>query len=50
MEIKQVQKDEKKSKTITVRTFPTYSKWMKENSVSPTKVFNETLKELMQRK
>ena len=49
MEIKKVKKEERKSKTVTVRTFPSYCKWMSENKVSPTKVFNEAVKELMQK-
>lgn len=50
MEIKDIQKEERKSKTITVRTFPSFSKWMKSNKISPTKAFNESIKELMNRK
>lgn len=50
MNIKNVKKEEQKKVTITLRTFPSYSKWMKENEVSPTKIFNESVKELMNRK
>ena len=52
MEIQDVQRKKKaeiRSRTITVRTFPSYSKWMKENNVSPSKLFNEALKGLMQK-
>lgn len=48
MEIKQIQKNENKSKIISVRTFPSYSKWMSKNKISPTKLFNESIDELMQ--
>lgn len=47
MNLKNVKKEERKLKTITVRTFPSYSKWMADNKVSPTKVFNEAIKDLM---
>jgi len=47
MNIEKLKKEERKSKTITLRTFPSYSKWMRKNNISPTKVFNETIKELM---
>ncbi len=51
MELKEVQKTRKEQKTITisVRTYPSYSKWMKEHSVSPTLVFNKTIEELMKK-
>ncbi len=47
MEIKNIKKDDKKNVTVTIRTFGSYSKWMKKNNISPTKVFNEAVKELM---
>ena len=50
MEIKNVKKEERKKVTITLRTYPSYSKWMKENEVSPSKVFNEAVKELIAKK
>ena len=50
MEIKNIQKIETKKVVITIRTYPEYSKWMKEHNVSPSKLFNETLKELMEKK
>lgn len=48
MKIKQIQKNENKSKIISVRTFPSYSKWMNKNKISPTKLFNISIDELMQ--
>ncbi len=50
MEIKNIQRIERKSVSIGIRTFPKYSKWMKENKVSPTALFNEAVKELMKEK
>ena len=52
MELQDVQKDtkERKTKIISVRTFPTYSKWLAENKVSPTKLFNLAVEELMKKK
>ena len=49
MEIDKVKKteNEKRTKTISIRTFPSFCKWMKDNDVSPSKVFNEAIKELM---
>jgi hypothetical protein len=47
MEIKEVQRIETKSIPISIRTYPSYSKWMKENNVSPNAVFDKALKELM---
>lgn len=49
MELKEVQKtvkNEKRTRSITVRTFPSISKWMKDNNVSPSKVFNKAILEL----
>ena len=47
MEIKDIQKKELREKVITIRTYPSYSSWMKENSVSPSILFNKALEELM---
>ena len=49
MEIKNIQKKETKSVTISVRTYKDYSKWMDENKVSPTALFNEAIEELMKK-
>ena len=49
MDIQNVQKNYKedlKSKVISIRTTKGVSEWMKENKISPTKVFNEAIKEL----
>ena len=47
MELKQIQKNENRSKIISVRTFPSYSKWMTKNNISPSKIFNLSIEELM---
>lgn len=41
---------ERKSVPVSVRTYPKYSKWMKENEVSPTTLFNKAIEELMKEK
>ncbi len=46
MEIENIQKQERKSIPIGIRTFPSYSKWMKENKISPTALFNKAVEEL----
>lgn len=50
MEKENVQKIESKSVTISIRTYPKYAKWMKDNNVSPNAVFNEAMKELVDKK
>jgi len=49
MKIKDVKKNskERKSIPISIRTYPRYSKWMKENDVSPNAVFNKAVEELI---
>jgi len=46
MELNKVQKKELRSKVITIRTYPSYSIWMKENKVSPSMLFNKALEEM----
>lgn len=48
MKKQDVQKKERKSITISIRTYPAYSKWMKENKVSPNAVFNKAVEELIE--
>ena len=50
MKIQNIQRIERKNVSIGVRTFTSYSKWMKANKVSPTALFNEAVKELMKEK
>jgi len=46
MEIKNIKKKETRSVKITIRTYPKSSKWMKDNEISPSALFNEAVKEL----
>ena len=48
MKKQDVQKKERKSVSISIRTYPKYSKWMKDNEVSPSKLFNKAVEELME--
>ena len=47
MKKQDVQKKERKSVSISIRTYPKYSKWMRDNNVSPNAVFDESMKELV---
>ena len=47
MKKQDVQKKERKSVSISIRTYPKYSKWMRDNNVSPNAVFNEAMEELV---
>lgn len=48
MNIQDIQRKEKKSETISIRTSKAYSKWMKDNRISPTALFNKAVKELIE--
>ncbi len=50
MKKQDVQRMERKTVSISIRTYPKYSKWMKDNNVSPNAVFNEAMKELIGKK
>ncbi len=50
MDIKKLQRPELREKVITIRTFLSYSVWLKENKVSPSKLFNTAIEELMEEK
>ena len=41
---------ERKSIQISVRTYPSYSKFMKKENLSPTSIFNLAIEELMKEK
>ena len=49
MEIEEIKKNKKERKSINIgiRTFPSYSDWMKKKDISPTAFFNKALEELM---
>lgn len=48
MEIKNIQRNERKSIRINIMIYPSISKWMKENNISPTALFDEASKEMME--
>ncbi len=50
MKKQDVQKKERKSVQISIRTYPKYADWIKDNQVSPTAVFNEAMEELVKEK
>jgi len=47
--VKKKDPEEMKSVRMQIRTTPKISKWMKENHVSPSKVFDYAVKELMKK-
>ena len=49
VEIKDLQKQELKDSAISIKTFPSYTKWMKDNGVSPSRLLNKTIEELMEK-
>lgn len=42
------QKKERRDISITIRTLSSYSKFLKDNELSPTAVFDNAVKELME--
>jgi len=50
MKKQEVKKQERKSVQIGIRTFPSYSKFMKEEGLSPNAIFNKSIEELMKEK
>jgi len=50
MKINEVKKVDRKSVPVTVRTTKTYSEFMKTQKLSPTKIFNKAVEELMKEK
>ena len=50
MDLQKIKKtSERKTVAISIRTFPSFSKWMRENDLSPNGIFNEAVKDLMDR-
>jgi len=49
MEIKNIQR-KGKTTVVSVRTSVENSKWLAENNISPTLLFNEAIKELREKK
>lgn len=50
MKINDIKKKERRAVAMCIRTTKKISDWMNENEVSPTALFNEAVKELMERK
>ena len=46
MELADIKKGERKDVILTVRTTKENSKWMKDNNISPTLMFNEAIRDL----
>ena len=46
IKIKDLQRPELREKIITVRTYPSYSEWLKKKNISPSALFNKTIEEL----
>ena len=47
VELKDLQRKELREASISIRTFPSYTKWLKKNKVSPSILFNKAVEELM---
>jgi len=47
MEINELKKSELRKVAISVRTFPSYSLWLKQKNISPSVLFNKCVEELM---
>ena len=49
MKIEEIQKLERKTVAMSIRTTKKISEWMREHNVSPTALFNQSVKELMEK-
>lgn len=49
MELEEVQNNKRKDVIMTIRTTRENSKWMKENHISPSLLFDKALEELKER-
>ena len=49
MEIKDIQRKEKKKISLALRIKESQSKWMKDNNVSPQALFDKALEKLMKK-
>ena len=49
MEIKDIQRNEKKTVRINLLIFPSVDKWLRDNNISPTALFDTAVKELMEK-
>ena len=50
MEIKDIQRKERKTRPLALRIKKSQAKWMKKNNVSPQALFDKTLENLMKEK
>lgn len=50
IKIKDIQKKETRSEIISIRTYKRYCKFMKAEKISPSKLFNVALKEIIDKK
>ena len=50
MELEKLKRREMKTEVLTIRITKSYSVWLRKNNVSPSKVLNTAIAELMQRK
>ena len=46
---KDLEKPELREVKIEVRTFPSYSKWLKKRDISPSRLLNKAIEELMKK-
>ncbi len=49
MKIEDVKRKERKTVSISIRTYPSYSKFMRDKEISPNAIFDRALKELMKK-
>jgi hypothetical protein len=49
MEINELKRPELRKQMISIRTFPSYSKWLKEKDISPSAMFNKCVEELIRK-
>ncbi|KKN39988.1 hypothetical protein LCGC14_0737590 [marine sediment metagenome] len=49
VELKDLERPELRKKIISIRTFPSYAKWLKKHKISPSRLFNKAVVELMQK-
>lgn len=50
MDKKNLKRPELREVVITIRTHKSYAKFMKKHEISPSRLFNESLKELIEKK
>lgn len=48
--MKKLRRTELRSEKITIRTFPSYCEWMNKKKLSPSRIFNKAVKDLMEKR